>query len=255
MIRLITIAIGVFAAVGTMRVALAQEANTATGATLFTDEERASIRAEVLAAILDYPEIIEEAQAILEARQANEALASVLRDPNTPILGNPDGGVTLIEFFDYNCGYCRRMADPLRDLLADEEDLRVIMIEVPILSQESYEAAQVSLGVKVLGGDYATVHFDAMTANGRTSGESVLSAAEDQGINMDVLRAIVSSDSISETISRNYDAMQALDISGTPAFIVAGSGNGNGLIDINIMRGAVPVEELRAAMEMTRVGS
>ena len=145
MIRLISVALALFAAVATTRVALAQEAAATNGDGVFSEAQREAIRAEALAAILAYPEIIEEAMAILEEQKANKALAAVLRDPNTPVLGNPDGAITLIEFFDYNCGYCKRMADPMRDLIAEIDDLRIIMVEVPILSQESYEASQAAL--------------------------------------------------------------------------------------------------------------
>lgn len=255
MIRLISVALGICAMVATAQVALAQDANTPAAEEIFSDEQRDRIRAEALAAILQYPEIIEEAMEILEQRRSNAALASILRDPNTPILGDPDASVTVIEFFDYNCGYCRRMAEPLQDLLADVEDVRVVMIETPILSEESLGAAQASLAVHMLGGDYSEAHFGAMISSGRASGDSVISIAKDMGLNEDALKAVMSGSSVMETISRNYAAMQALDISGTPAFIVASSPEPDNLTNINLMPGAVPVEELRATIEMTRVGS
>lgn len=255
MIRLISVALGICAMVATAQVALAQDANTATTEQIFSDEERDRIRAEALAAILQYPEIIEEALSILEQRRSNAALASVIRDPNTPIIGNPDAPVTVIEFFDYNCGYCRRMAEPLQGLLADDDNVRIVMVETPILSEESLGAAQASLAVHMLGGDYSKVHFDAMISSGRVSGDSVTDLATDMGLNEDALTAVMSGSSVMETISRNYAAMQALEISGTPAFIVAGSTDPNNLTDINLMPGAVPVEELRATIEMVRVGS
>jgi len=255
MIRLISVALALFAAVATTRVALAQEAAATNGDGVFSEAQREAIRAEALAAILAYPEIIEEAMAILEEQKANKALAAVLRDPNTPVLGNPDGAITLIEFFDYNCGYCKRMADPMRDLIAEIDDLRIIMVEVPILSQESYEASQAALAVNMVGGDYSQVHFDAMTARGRTSVDTVLASAQTHGVNQDILRAVMTSEAIEDTITRNYDAMRSLDISGTPAFIVAGSPSPTSLTDINLMPGAVPVEELRSTIEMTRAGS
>ena len=93
MIRLISVALALFAAVATTRVALAQEAAATNGDGVFSEAQREAIRAEALAAILAYPEIIEEAMAILEEQKANKALAAVLRDPNTPVLGNPDGAI------------------------------------------------------------------------------------------------------------------------------------------------------------------
>ena len=257
MIRILSIALGVFALVATAQAALAQDASPATAdpAELFTEQERDRIRAEALAAILQYPEIIEEAMEILEQRRASDALASVLQDPNTPILGNPDATVTLIEFFDYNCGYCRRMAEPLRELIATDSELRVIMIETPILSEESLQAAQASLAVHMMGSDYSRVHFEAMISSGRATGSSVLGVASEMGLNEDALMAIMGGESVRETIAQNYAAMQAMDISGTPAFIVAGSPTPTTLTRINVLPGAVPVEELRATIELTRSGS
>ena len=94
-----------------------------------------------------------------------------------------------------------------------------------------------------------------MTMGGRSNGDSLLDVASDLGVNVDVLRAVMSSDAVEDTISRNYEAMQSLEISGTPAFVVAGSASPTLLTDINIIRGAVPVEELRSAIEMLQFGS
>ena len=253
MIRLFSLLLGATAFVFAANSAMAQEVS---GEQLFTEAETDRIRAEALAAILQYPEIIEEAMAILEERRANAALAAVLDDPNTPILGNPDAAVTLIEFFDYNCGYCRRAADPLRDLLKEDGELRVVMIETPILSEDSLFAAQASLATFMAGADYGEVHFDTMIGSGRVSAEGIIEAAlAYEGVDEDDLRAYMDGDSVMDTITRNYAAMQAMDISGTPAFIVAGSDESGALSDISMFPGAVPVEELRAAIERIRVGS
>jgi len=254
MIRIFSVFLGAVALLASAQVALAQNA-TSSDEPMFSDAERDRIRAEALVAILQYPEIIEEAMAVLEQRRANAALASVLADPNTPILGNPDAEVTLIEFFDYNCGYCRRMAEPLRDLIKDDGELRIVMIETPILSEESLGAAQASLAASILGIDYSDVHFGAMIGSGRASGNSVAGIAVELGVNEDDLRAYMDGDEVAATITRNYAAMQAMDISGTPAFIVASSPSRTELTNINTLPGAVPVEELRAIIQQTRIGS
>lgn len=253
MIRLFSPFFGVLALALAAFPALAQDG---ADKQLFTEAQTDRIRAEALAAILQYPEIIEEALAILEERRANAALAAVLRDPNTPILGNPDASVTLIEFFDYNCGYCRRAAEPLRELIKQDDELRMVMIEAPILSEESLRAAQASLAARMAGADYAEVHFDAMIGAGRISAEAIIDKALSyDGVKEDDLRDLMVDPSLMDTISRNYAAMQAMDISGTPAFIVAGSTDAGTLTNITMFPGAVPVEELRDAIERIRLGS
>ena len=257
MTRLISLLLGATALLVASHSALAQEGSGESDP-LFTEAETDRIRAEALAAILQYPEIIEEALAILEERRANTALAAVMNDPNTPVLGNPDSTVTLIEFFDYNCGYCRRVAQPLQDLLKQDMDLRLVMIETPILSEESLLAAQASLAVYMAGADYAAVHFDVMTGSGRASAEGLIDSALDldpEAVTEEKLRQLMQDPSLMETITRNYAAMQAMDISGTPAFIVAGATDDGMLRDITRFPGAVPVEELRAALERIRAGS
>ncbi|RZO31340.1 MAG: DsbA family protein [Rhodospirillaceae bacterium] len=221
----------------------------------FSDAQIQQIRAVALAAILDYPEIIEEAAAILQERRSNEALAAILRDPITPVLGNPEGDVTLIEFFDYNCGYCRRVAEPLRALIQADPALRVLMVEAPILSEESLAASQASVAASILGADYDALHFAIMASNVRATGESVLSLAEEQGVDRDAVMETMDSIPVMASLAQNYSAMQAMEIGGTPAFIV-GRGNDDGsLSDIVFFPGAVPVEELELAIARLREGS
>ena len=106
-----------------------------------------------------------------------------------------------------------------------------------------------------MGIDYSDVHFGAMIGSGRASGNSVAGIAVELGVNEDDLRAHMDGDEVAATITRNYAAMQAMDISGTPAFIVAGSPSRTELTNINTLPGAVPVEELRAIIQQTRIGS
>ena len=233
--------------------AQAQAQSAESGATAdFTEAELQRIRAEALAAILAYPEIIEEAAAILQERRSNAALASVLQDPNTPVLGNPEGEIALIEFFDYNCGYCRRVAGSLRGLLKDDPALRVIMVEAPILSEESLEASQASVAAFTLGADYEKLHFAIMGGTGRATGEAVIGYAGEQDIDRDAISEKMETYEIMRTLSQNYSAMQAMEIGGTPAFIVGRYNIDGSLSEIELFPGAVPVEDLKLAIERLR---
>ena len=234
----------------------AQAQSATSGASAdFSDVELQRIRAEALAAILAYPEIIEEAAAILQERQSNAALASVLQDPNTPVLGNPEGEIALIEFFDYNCGYCRRAAGSLRGLIEDDPDLRVIMVEAPILSEESLEASQASVAAYALGADYEELHFAVMGGTGRATGDAVIEYAGEQDIDKDAISEKMETYEIMGTLSQNYGAMQAMEIGGTPAFIVGRYNVDGSLSEIELFPGAVPVEDLKLAIERLRQGS
>jgi len=234
----------------------AQAQSATSGATAdFTEAELQRIRAEALAAILAYPEIIEEATAILQERRSNAALASVLQDPNTPVLGNPEGEIALIEFFDYNCGYCRRAAGSLRGLIEDDPDLRVIMVEAPILSEESLEASQASVAAYALGADYEELHFAVMGGTGRATGDAVIEYAGEQDIDKDAISEKMETYEVMGSLSQNYGAMQAMEIGGTPAFIVGRYNVDGSLSEIELFPGAVPVEDLKLAIERLRQGS
>ena len=220
-----------------------------------TPDADARTKALALEAILENPEIVMQAIEILRAREAEaEAAAAanalaveaetLFAGADAPVIGNPEGDVTLVEFFDYNCGYCRRVAPAVAELIETDPNLRVVMREFPILSEESGEAARLALAAHELGADYAALHDAMMTISGTADGLSALDAAEAVGLDPDALEAAAESPTIQAHIAESNRLAQALGIRGTPAFVIGDT----------IIPGAVGVEDLRAAVATARAG-
>lgn len=196
--------------------------------------------------LLSNPRILQRVSAALEAEiktaeaeQARESIAAfqeeIYADPDHVVLGNPDGDVTLVEMFDYNCGYCRQAVPDLATLLADDPNLKVILKEFPILSQGSMDAARIAVAVAQSGEDYWAFHQKLFTARGQVTGETALAAAQDLGMSRVNLELQASSASVDDVINRSYAIARGLGVSGTPAYII-----GN-----EIIPGAVGIDALR----------
>lgn len=202
------------------------------------------IKELVLEAIRENPGIVfEAAQLFEEQQQANQALvaAQVLaserdaleRDPNAPVLGNPDGDVTIVEFFDYNCPYCRRVKPHMEALLAADPNVRVVYREWPILGEGSVFAARAALASRNQG-KYDEFHWAMMGLNGRAEEATVISAAEKIGLNIAQLRRDMNAPEIDEHIQTSMRLSRAIGFSGTPSFVI-GDNLAPGLIDAEQM--------------------
>ena len=188
----------------------------------------ADIKRLALEAILEKPEILIEALSILQERE-NVALAeaqtdalSELRDDfeqNAPIFGNLDGSVTLVEFFDYNCGYCRRAAPEVKAVLEASKDVRIIYREFPILGPGSEIAARASLASRNQG-KYQQFHEAMMALNAQAVEASVMKIAGDVGLDLEVLKTDMQSDLVNEHIAASLRLAEALGITGTPTFVL-----------------------------------
>jgi protein-disulfide isomerase len=188
----------------------------------------ADIKRLALEAILEKPEILIEALSILQERE-NVALAeaqtdalSELRDDfeqNAPIFGNLDGSVTLVEFFDYNCGYCRRAAPEVKAVLEANKDVRIIYREFPILGPGSEVAARASLAARNQG-KYQQFHEAMMALNGQAVEASVMKIAGDVGLDLKVLKTDMQSELVNEHIAASLRLAEALGITGTPTFVL-----------------------------------
>lgn len=207
---------------------LAAPAAAADGA--LTPEQRAEVEALVRDYILKNPEIILESMAIMEARQRAEqeeqvrlALASrraELEDnPADPVLGNPDGDVVIVEFFDYQCGYCKTMLKPLMSLLADDGGVKLVMKEFPILGEASVVAAKASLAAGRQG-RYEDFHNALMGLRGRLSEQAIWQVARETGLDLPRLEKDMADPAIEAQIQETYKLAQALTIQGTPAFTI-----------------------------------
>ncbi len=215
----------------------------ATGQAQEMDE--AALRALVLDTIRENPEIIREAIELLRAQEVAaqeaataEALQSQIgalhNDPNAVVLGNPDGDITVVEFFDYNCGYCRRVFPAVKELIKGDDNIRVVMREWPILGEESEFAARAALAARNQG-KYEEFHNAMMANQGRASQASVLSLADDLGMDIEVLQADMQSAVIDAHFATSRELAQALGVNGTPAFV----------FEDQLIPGAIELDQMR----------
>lgn len=211
-----------------------------------------AVRALVREYILDNPEIIAEAidrlrskqQAAAEQAQkdAIAAHAEALNfDPGSPVMGNPDGDVTLVEFFDYQCGYCKAVFPAVMQAVEADGNVRLVMKEFPILGPASIYASRAALASQEQG-KYEEFHAAMMELKGALTEEIVDATAQEVGLDLDKLKADMAGAKVDEQISATMSLARALDIGGTPAFVIG---------DV-LMPGAVPLERLKAAIEQAR---
>ncbi|MGU3315627.1 DsbA family protein [Sphingomonas sp. M6A6_1c] len=190
--------------------------------------------------VLAHPEIIPQAMQVLQERQSGETVAAnrdaILTPFGSAWAGNPKGDVTLVEYFDYNCGYCRASLPMIADLLKRDPNLRIVYRDLPILSDESRVAARASLAAAQQG-KFLGFH-DALYAGGPVSDASIKGAAAKAGVTL----AALDTGTIDTEIAKNMATAAKLDMNGTPSWVV-----GN-----RVLSGALPVEELEKAIAAAR---
>ncbi|WP_108461308.1 DsbA family protein [Devosia naphthalenivorans] len=181
-----------------------------------------------------------------ERSAATTAIASmhekIFNDPKQVVLGNPEGDVTLVEFFDYNCGYCRAALPDTAALLAEDPNLRIVLKEFPILSNESIDAARVAVLVGESDVDYWAFHEALFTSRGQVDKKVALDAAAELGLSPVSLELDMGSEGVAQSIQTSYEIAKALNITGTPTYII-----GN-----EIIPGAIGVDELRSRIANMR---
>ena len=184
------------------------------------------IKQLALEAILENPDIIMQAVAILQQREqeraasgANTVRLQLESDPNAPNLGNPEGDVTVVEFFDYNCPYCRSAGQTLQALLAADANVRLIYREWPILGEDSVIAARSALAAREQG-KYEAFHWALMNGEGRVTEAVIFKVARDLGMDVAKLEADMVSPAVEAHIALSNALAQQLGFTGSPAFIV-----------------------------------
>ncbi len=220
----------------------------------FTDKQRGEIEAIVRDYLVKNPEILievsnalqqkQEAAAAVEQKEAIRAQAALLTGgDNQIVLGNPQGDVSLVMFFDYNCGYCRRSAEDIFTLMDKDPKLRVVLKEFPILSEGSVEAARVALGVAAVAPDkYAAFHRALFKINGPADGDSAMKVATSLGLDKAAITAAMQKPEVTETLQQTHELAQALQISGTPSYVVGDT----------VLPGAVGAAALSQRIEAVR---
>jgi protein-disulfide isomerase len=222
-------------------------ADPAPSATALTPAQQQQVQELIHTYLMDNPEAIIESvrqyQAKQQAKAEEEAHATLVanlgkleHDKQAPVLNDKNGDVTIVEFFDYNCGYCKKMLPSVQELLKSDHKVRFVFKEYPILRQDSALAAKAALAVwKIAPEKYFDYHVALMDSHGEFNEEHVLKAAETLGIDKDKLKAAMADASIKDDLHSNLELGNLLGISGTPAFII-GDQLYPGAIDITVMR-------------------
>jgi protein-disulfide isomerase len=220
--------------------------------------ERDAFRAEVRAYLLDNPEVLMEAIAVLEQRQASaegerdqmmiaanaDALFGSAFDVS---LGNPDGDVVIVEFMDYRCGYCRRAHPEVADLIELDGNIRVIVKEFPILGEASVLASRFAIATRIALGDaaYVTIHNALMEMRGDVSQPALMALADDVGLDAAAIMAAITDPLVDQVIAYNHALGQQLAISGTPSFVFGDQ----------MVRGYVPLDGMQDIVAAVRANA
>ena len=221
-----------------------READAAITAAGMSSSDRRATEAVVRAYILEHPEILTEAAQILEQRAIATRLDAAGGALTTAFAGavdgNPKGDVTLVEFTDYNCGFCRSSVADVQRIIGSDKNVRVVFREVPILSASSREASKWALAAAKQGKHKA--FHDAMFAGEKPNDMSIRAAAQKAGLDMAKAESDANSDAVAAEIDSNLALMQKLDVGGTPAFIIGDQ----------ILEGALGYDALKTAVADAR---
>jgi protein-disulfide isomerase len=210
--------------------AAAAQAAPAADTSMFNDPQKRGIEQIVKDYLLKNPELIIEVQGALEAKIAKEETErtkklvgenakEIYRYPNAPLAGNPDGDITVVEFFDYNCGYCKRGFTDVAKLVAADPKVRVVFKEFPILSKDSEDAAHLALAARKQG-KYWELHRALLESKARITEAVALEAATKLGLNIEQLKADKDSAEVKAEIARVQELAKKMNINGTPHFLV-----------------------------------
>lgn len=196
-------------------------------------DQRKAVVELIRETLLKNPELIQEAMVELEKRSQvaqveaqRNALAAEkasLTDPATSVIaGNPQGDVTLVEFMDYNCGFCKRAMEDVRALAKDDPKLKVVIKDFPILGPDSVEASRVAIAVKnqLQGQKYWDFHLKLMATKGRINGAKALEIAKDAGADIERVKKEIDAPATRAVIEQTVALGDRLGLTGTPAFII-----------------------------------
>jgi protein-disulfide isomerase len=198
-----------------------------------TPEQRKAVVDIIRETLVKNPELIQEALIELEKRNQQAQVdaqknaltaekATLFDNPKSAIAGNPQGDVTIVEFMDYNCGYCKRALEDMRAIIKDDPKLKVVLKEFPVLGPDSVEAARVATAVKnqIKGDKFWDFHVKLMNTRGKVNGARALELAKEAGANVDQVRKDMESAETRGTIEETVALGDRLGLTGTPAFVL-----------------------------------
>jgi protein-disulfide isomerase len=232
-------------------------AGSATAQT-FSPDQRRELESIIKDYLVKHPEVLEEAMRELEKRQTvaeAEKAKSAIKDnatllfnsPRQVVLGNPQGDVTFVEFFDYNCGYCKRALSDMLELMKGDPKLKVVLKEFPVLGQSSVDAAQVAVAVRMqdkTGKKYLDFHQKLLTGRGQVDKARALAAAKEAGADMARLDKDLASPEVKATLEESLKLAEPLGLNGTPSYVIGDE----------VVIGAVGLAGLKEKINTARCG-
>jgi protein-disulfide isomerase len=221
----------------------------------FTDQQRNAIRDIVKDFILKNPDVVQDALMELDRRQKEserQARLQIIQDKASPLytaahdvsFGNPKGDITLVEFFDYNCGFCKRALGDLQRLVNEDKNVRIVVKDFPVLGQGSVEAASVALAAKQqLSPDKIwQFHQKLLSARGQVGRQQALDAAREAGADMARLQRDMDSPNVRGAVEQNIQIADSLGVTGTPSYVLGDE----------VVVGAVGFADLKARIDNLR---
>jgi protein-disulfide isomerase len=233
-------------------------APVASNAQEFSSTQKSAIEKIIKDYLVANPELLEEMSAELQKRQSAAEVAkheaavakhadAIFKSPRGVIIGNRDGDVNFVEFFDYNCGYCKKAMSDMLDLMKSDPKLRVVLKEFPVLGPGSVEAAQVAIAVRMqdpTGKKYLDFHQKLLGARGQADKARALAAAKEAGLDMAKLEKDLASPEVRATLEENFKIAEDMGLNGTPSYVIGK----------DVVVGAVGLEGLSKKISEARCG-
>jgi len=224
----------------------------------FSATQRTEIEAIIKDFLIKHPEVLQEAMAEFERRQEQEQAEKhkgavkdnaqlLFSSPRQVTLGNPQGDVAFVEFFDYNCGYCKRAMADMLDLMKADPKLKVVLKEFPVLGPGSVEAAQVAVAVRMQdksGKKYLDFHQKLLGGRGQADRTRALAAAREAGLDMARLEKDMTSPEVKASLEESMKLAEALGLNGTPSYVIGDQ----------VVVGAVGLPQLKKNISTARCG-
>jgi protein-disulfide isomerase len=224
----------------------------------FSDAQRSDIEAIIKTYLVAHPEVLEEAMTELQKRQTAAETAkheasigqnaeAIFNSPRGVTLGNKDGDVAFVEFFDYNCGYCKRAMADMLDLMKNDTKLKVVLKEFPVLGEGSVEAAKIAVAVRMQdpsGKKYLDFHQKLLGGRGVADKARAMAAAKDAGLDTARIEKDLASPEVKATIEENLKLAEEMGLNGTPSYVIGKQ----------IVVGAVGLEQLKEKIGVARCG-
>ncbi len=225
----------------------------------FNANQRSEIEGIVKEYLLAHPELLQDVMAELEKRQTaadtekhraavQEYSAAIFASPHQVTLGNPQGDIALVEFFDYNCGYCKRAMSDMLELLKTDAKLKFVLKEFPVLGEGSVQAAQVAAAVRMQdksgGKKYLEFHQKLLGGRGQADKARALAVAKEVGFDIARIEKDMTSDEVKSQLEESFKLAEALGLNGTPSYVVGS----------DVLVGAVGLNTLKEKVNTARCG-